>query len=179
MRDDRTGVRTKTNYGRKDYYIDGNTVRRTEAAPGRDNAERQHRERMTRIEQERREAEERRRRRIARRNQERMLRMSRSYVAFLTMAVIVFGTFAGVYIKLQSDVTARMKHISSLESEIADIRADNDEAFKRINTSVDLDSIWNAAVTEYGMSYAREAQIVYYKVGDDDYMNQYGEIPGK
>ena len=29
------------------------------------------------------------------------------------------------------------------------------------------------------MSYVKESQIVYYSVGDDDYMNQYGDIPAK
>lgn len=103
--------------------------------------------------------------------------MSKSYVAFLTMAVMVFGIFTGAYIHIQSEMTARMNQISSLESQIADLKADNDEAYKRINTSVDLDSIRNTAMTEYGMSYANESQIVYYTVNDDDYMNQYSEIP--
>lgn len=105
--------------------------------------------------------------------------MSRSYVAFLTMAVLVFASFAGMYIHIQSDVTARMKTISGLESQIADLKADNDEAYKRINTAVDLDSIREVAMTQLGMSYAKESQIVYYSVGDDDYMNQYSEIPSE
>ena len=90
---------------------------------------------------------------------------------------MVFGIFTGAYIHIQSEMTARMNQISSLESQIADLKADNDEAYKRINTSVDLDSIRNTAMTEYGMSYAKESQIVYYTVNDDDYMNQYSEIP--
>lgn len=155
-----------------DYYIDGNVVRRMEAAPD------YRRERRERIERER-EEELRKRRRTARRNQKKALRMSRSYVAFLTMAVVVFGVFAGLYIYLQSDVTARLKTISSLESQIADLKADNDEAYKRINTAVDLESIRNTAMNELGMSYAKESQIIYYSVGEDDYMNQYSEIPGK
>ena len=56
-------------------------------------------------------------------------------VVFLTMAVTVFGVFAGTYIKIQSDMTARMNTISSLESQIADLKADNDEAYKRIRMS--------------------------------------------
>lgn len=155
-----------------DYYIDGNAVRRMEAVPD------YRRERRERIEREK-EEELRRRRRAARRNQERALRMSKSYVAFLTMAVVVFGAFAGFYIHLQSDVTARLNTISSLESQIADLKADNDEAYKRINTAIDLDSVRNTAMNELGMSYARESQIIYYSVGEDDYMNQYSEIPGK
>ena len=162
--------RTRTNTARGNYYIDGNTVRRMEAAPDyrRQREERERRER---------EEEQNRKKRIARRNQEQALRVSRSYVAFLTMAALIFAVFAGLYICIQSDITARMNTISSLESQIADVRAENDEAFKRINTSVDLESIRNVAMLQLGMSYAKESQIIYYSVGDDDYMNQYGEIP--
>lgn len=156
----------------RDYYIDGNTIRRMEAVPDYRRVQKE------RIERER-EEEERRRRRAVRRNQERALRMSKSYVAFLTMAVVIFGVFAGLYIHIQSDVTARMSKIAGLESQIADLKADNDEAYKRINTAVDLDSIRDKAMNELGMSYARESQIIYYSVGEDDYMNQYGEIPNK
>ena len=48
-----------------------------------------------------------------------------------------------------------------------------------MNTSVDLNSIRGAALTQLGMSYVREGQIIYYTVEEDDYMNQYGEIPEK
>lgn len=154
------------------YYVDGNTVRRMEAASD------YRARRAERIERER-EEELRRKKRIARRNQERALRMSRRYVVFLTMAVIVFGVFAGSYIKVQSDMTARMKKIAAIESQIADLKADNDEAYKRINNSIDLDEVRNRAMNDLGMSYAKESQIVYYSVGDDDYMNQFSEIPGR
>lgn len=168
MKNQRTGGREPET----EYYVDGNTVRRVNAAPDYRKAQQE------RIEREQ-EEERRRRRRQARRNQEKALRMSRSYVTFLTMAVLVFAVFAGAYIKIQSDVTARMKNIAKLESQIADLKADNDEAFKRISMAVDLDSVKNTALNELGMSYARESQIIYYTVGDDDYMNQYSEIPGK
>lgn len=157
---------------RRDYYIEGNAVRRMEAMPDYRQLQKE------RIEKER-EAELRRRKRIARRNQERELRMSRSYVMFLTAAVLVFGIFTGTYIKIQSDITARLKTISSLKSQIEDLTADNDETVKRINTMIDLDSIRDKAMNELGMSYAKESQIIYYSVGDDDYMNQYEEIPEK
>ena len=155
----------------RNYYVDGNTVRRMEAVPD------YRRERREREERER-EEQLRRRKRQVRRNQERQLRMSKSYVIFLTMAVI-FGVFAGTYIKIQSDMTARMNTISNLESQIADLKADNDEAYKRIRMSVDLDSVREKALNELGMSYAKESQIIYYTVDNDDFMNQYSEIPQK
>lgn len=133
-------------------------------------------ERRDRQERER-EEELRKRRRAAARNQAKALRMSKSYVVFLTMAVTVFGIFCGAYIKLQSDVTARMKKIASLESQVTDLKADNDEAYKRINTAVDLDAIKAKAIDELGMFYATQDQIVYYSVDKTDYMNQYNEIP--
>ncbi len=154
------------------YYIEGNTVRWTEAEPD------YRKVRKERIEREK-EEQRRRNRRAVRRNQEKALRMSQSYVVFLTMAVTVFGIFSGAYIRLQSDITARMKAISSLESQITDLRADNDEAEKRISMSIDINSIRERAINELGMSYAKESQIIYYSVGDDDYMNQYEEIPAK
>lgn len=157
---------------KKDYYVDGNTVRRAEAAP--DYRQR----RQERINEEE-EVKERRRRRMVRREQERTLRVGRSYLTFLTMVMIVFGVFAGTYIKIQSDVTSRMDTVSNLESQIADLKAENDEAYKRLSTSVDLESVKKTALEELGMSYVKESQIVYYSVGDDDYMNQYGDIPAK
>lgn len=156
---------------RDNYRIDGNTVRRLdEATPDY---------RKIREERMKREAAEelRRKRRIANRNRERELRMGRRYVVFLMMAVGVFGLFAGTYIKIQSDLSARMRNISKLTSDIEDLKADNDEVLKRINTMIDLDSIKNSAMNELGMSYARESQIIYYTVEDDDYMKQYKEIP--
>ena len=116
---------------------------------------------------------------MVRREQERTLRVGRSYLTFLTMVMIVFGIFAGTYIKIQSDVTSRMDTVSNLESQIADLKAENDEAYKRLSTSVDLESVKKTALEELGMSYVKESQIVYYSVGDDDYMNQYGDIPAK
>lgn len=159
---------------RNQYYIDGNTVRRTQAETMPD----YRRERQERIRREKQE-ELRRKQKIARRKQEKALRVSRSYVTFLTMAVIVFGVVAGTYINIQSDITARMNRIASLESQIENLKADNDEAYKRISTTVDLESVKMTAMSELGMSYAKESQIVYYSVGDDDYMNQYSEIPTK
>ena len=152
------------------YYTEGNTVRQMQAMPD-------YREERKRREAEEREAELRRKKRIARKNQEKALRTSRKYVMFLSMGAIIFAVFAGAYIKIQSDITARMKNIAKLETQISSLKAENDEAYKRINTAVDLDAIKNIAINELGMFYATEDQIVYYTVENDDYMNQYIEIP--
>lgn len=155
------------------YYTEGNTVRRMEAAPSVPD----YREERRRREEQERQEELLRKKRIARKNQEKALRTSRRYVVFLTMGSLIFGVFAGIYIKIQSDVTARMRSISSLESKISALRAENDEAYKRISTAVDLEAIKDIAINKLGMFYATSDQIIYYTVENDDYMNQYIEIP--
>lgn len=149
------------------YYVDGNTVRRLEGEP----EERRQRE----LEREQ-EKKRRKNRRAAKRNQERAKRLSMGYVVFCSTAVILLGIVCGTYIHYQSDIISRTKNISALESQIADLKADNDAAIKRIGLSVDLDSIKEQALG-YGMKYALPEQIIYYSIEDNDYMNQYSDIP--
>ena len=158
------------------YYVEGNAVRKMEPAPSTSSYIE---ERRRKREAQEREEELKRQKRIARQSQERAQRASRRYVAFLTLGVIIFGMFAGMYITIQSDITARMKTISKLESQISNLKAENDEAFKRISTAVDLDAVKDIAINELGMFYATSEQIVYYTVDNDDYMNQYIEIPAE
>lgn len=152
-----------------DTYVDGNTVRKLEAAPDY---------RRERIERER---EERRRQnqRVARRNQEKALRMNRGYVMFLTVAVVTICLISVGYIRLQSDLNGRMRNIARLESQITDIKTDNEATLKRINTSIDLNHVKDVAINQLGMVYASPDQIMYYEVSNDDYMEQYSDIPSK
>ena len=150
------------------YYVDGNTVRRLEGEPEE--------RRRKQLEKERKERQK-KNRRVARRNQEKALRMSMGYVSFCTMAVLISCVVCVTYIQLQSDITSRMKHISTLESQITDLKADNDAAIKRIDLSTDLEDVKYKAIHELGMKYAGPGQIVYYTVEDSDYKNQYSDIP--
>ena len=72
---------TERRASERNYYVDGNTVRRMEAVPD------YRRERREREERER-EEQLRRRKRQVRRNQERQLRMSKRYVVFLPMSAV-------------------------------------------------------------------------------------------
>lgn len=155
-------------------YVDGNTVRRMEAAP--DRYIRRENERKIK-ERQKREEEQRRREAAARRNKEHALMFGRGYVAFLTMAAIVVALSAVGYIGLQSAITSDMKQISSLQSMIEDVRTENAATQKRINVATDIKHVKDVAINQLGMVYAGEGQIVYYSVDNDDYMNQYEDIP--
>ena len=155
-------------YG-SEVYVDGNTVRRMEAAPD------YRRER----EEQKRQEERMRKQRVASRNQERVAHMNFGYVAFLTLATALIAEAAAMYVNLQSSINVHMKTISALESQVSDLRADNDATEKRIEASVNIADIKDAAVNELGMVYAGADQIVHYTIEKEDYMNQYEDIPEK
>lgn len=150
------------------YFVNGSTVRQMEAQPVRRKVDRR------KIQEQQ---QKKRRRTAAKRNRERALHMSRSYVAFLTLCVGVVAFAAVALVQTQSQVTQRMEHIAALESQITDLKADNDARYKEIVTSVDLDHIKDVAMNELGMQYATQDQIIYYSVANDNFMDQYSDIP--
>ena len=155
--------RIKTN-----YYVDGNTVRRLEGEPE---------ERRQRALERERELRRRESLRAARKNQERALHMDLPHVLFCTMGIALTCLVCVMYINLQTEVTGHLKTIASLQSQVSDVRSDNDAALRRIEAAGDLNSVKNKAVNELGMGYATPEQIVVYSVHIDDYMDQYSDIP--
>ena len=151
------GSRTRNN--RNHYYVQGNVVRRSDAA---------------------RELEGRPQKKIsntARRNRERAKHMSAGYVLFLCMALVVTGIILTNYIGLQSDITNSVKHISSLEKQLNDLKLANDEEYSRITSSVNLEEIRRIAIQELGMQYAQEGQIISFESQNNDYVKQMADIP--
>lgn len=163
-------MESRDRHYRRDSYIEGNVVRQRESVPGRSvqpaekTREQLHQERM--------------RKNAARQNQQRAMAMDRGYVAFLAAATVVCFLVCAIFIYLQSDVTTRMANIASIESQIAEVKADNDNvaAEKRLETTMNLDQIKEAA-KNLGLIMPGSEQVRYYSVENSDYMNQYGEIP--
>lgn len=112
-----------------------------------------------------------------RKNREKALNMNLGYVMFLAVAVVVTLMVCISYLKLQAEMTHRVKNISSLEKEVADLRSDNDETYNRITNSIDLEHIKQVALEEIGMVYASESQVVLYENQESDYVRQYSDIP--
>ena len=103
--------------------------------------------------------------------------MNRNYVAFLSVCVGLVAISSVSLIRMQSQFTQRKERIANLESQITDLKATNDAKYKDIITNVNLDYIKDAAVNELGMSYAAENQLIYYSVDNDNFMDQYSDIP--
>ena len=154
----------------KTYYINGNTVRELEEAqPIR--PERRSREEIERTRREK------NRRNAARRNRERAFGMSRGYAFFLSICVAASAFSAVSLIQTQSSVTQKMKNVAVLQSQIEDLQSDNNARYKEITNSVDLNYIKDVAMNQLGMTYASEEQVVYYSVENNNYMDQYSDIP--
>ena len=112
-----------------------------------------------------------------RRNQEKALPMDLPYVILLTFAAICTLYLCVNYLQLQSTVAARLNHIEALEKSIETLKADNDALETRINTSVDLDYVYQVATEELGMVYANKNQVRLYNKTESEYVRQYEDIP--
>ncbi len=154
---------------KRNYYVDGTSVRELNAAP-----KRVPRRDPRVIERERKQKN---RRNAVRRNRERELSMNFGFVAFLSICVILCAAACVILVKAQSSATQNLKNITALESRVTDLKTSNDEMEKRLHTSIDLNEIKDIAINQLGMKYASEDQIVYYHVEKTNYMDQYGDIP--
>jgi hypothetical protein len=98
--------------------------------------------------------------------------MNHGYVIFLVCALALMMLPISDYLGLQADVTTSTKEISRLERELNSIRLVNDENYNRIINNVDLDYIRRVAITELGMTYATEGQIIDFAGNKNDYVRQ-------
>ena len=112
-----------------------------------------------------------------RRNQEKALYMDLPYVIMLTVAAICALYICANYIQIQSSITARIHNIQILESEIETLKSENDALETMINTSIDLDHVYQVATEELGMVYANKEQVILYDKTESEYVRQYEDIP--
>ena len=103
--------------------------------------------------------------------------MNAPYVLFLGLSLVAMVACSGMFLKLQSDVTAKTKSLARLESEVAAMTMSNDEEYARIMGAVDLEKIKQVAMEDLGMTYPDESQVVNFEDSDSDYVRQFGSIP--
>lgn len=149
---------------KQNYYIDGNTVRKTsppQYTPSKQNIEEIRRQKA--------------RRQAIRRNRQRAMAIGkRTLVAYII--ILVVAIYAAVnLIKVQSSIIVLSRQNAALESKIADLKADNDARYKELTSGINLDEIKRRA-QELGMKPADENQIIYYEVEHKNYMDQYENV---
>lgn len=103
---------------------------------------------------------------------------ARPYPVNMPLLILSILTFAALgammiqYIRLNSEITAITTANTKLESQISDLKMENDEYYSRIMNSVDLEKVREVAIMDLGMVYASESQIITYDSQIDDYVEQ-------
>lgn len=95
----------------------------------------------------------------------------------LTAAVLVTAYTCINYLRAQAQVTSMSKQVVSLESQIMELKNENDVALDAITSSIDLDHIYKVATRELGMVHPEKNQVISYKSTKSDSVKQYGDIP--
>lgn len=148
------------------YYVEEGSAARKLAIPE---------EEWRELEVER-KREERKRRRAKEQKNVRAMKKNRIHAMNLILAATVLSGFFIGYLRLQSDINSSMKHIASLETEITELKSQNQAAENRIHSTANLQAVKKSAL-KLGMVYATADQIVYYDMEDTDYMTQYADVP--
>ncbi len=141
-------------------YIYGNTVRKEVEIPERQR--RAHKRAIEKVDSQRRI--------------EGALSMDAPYVIMLTLALIVVLGMCVAYLRVQADITARIKNIEAQEKLLEQYVTDNDALQSRIDASIDLDEIYKVATEELGMVYANKDQVISYEKAPTEYVRQYDNI---
>ena len=105
--------------------------------------------------------------------------VSFGYYLFFFIALALTASVCIGYVRIQSDILESQKRVAALESTLSQLRLSNDEEYERIAGSIDLEEIKRIAMTDLNMKYPDESQVVHISMESDDYVRQYGRIPGK
>ncbi len=70
-----------------------------------------------------------------------------------------------------------MKTVASLESELTQLKEDNDAYYSQVTSNVDLNRIKKIAIGRLGMKYPSEDQKMTYETSGSSYVRQYQDVP--
>ena len=150
-------------YYRGQTYVSGNTVRKLEREPEEERRQPPRRKKVSASTQK---------------NRVKAMQMSRGYVLFLAFISIVALGLCVNYLRLRSHLTTQTAAIASAESELSQLKADNDALYNTAMASVDLEQVRQIAISELGMQYPTEVQIITFDTAGNSYVRQYQDVPG-
>ena len=155
--------RDRQAYGRREMYVYGNVAAKPETVP-------EYHEKSP--ERPRKKASKQ-----VRKNRRKALHMNSTYVIFLSVAAIMALLVCVNYVKLQSRIAGYSKNITAMQTELANLREENNAKYNAVMDSVNLDEIRDRAQNQLGMVYASPEQIIGYDNPAADYVKQYEDIP--
>lgn len=102
-------------------------------------------------------------------------REDRRRLAALVGVVLLITMVIALFLKVNNDVTSRLKNITALEREVEELKLANADTNKRINDSENINMVKSRAL-KMGMSYPSASNIVYYEIEDGDFMFQMATV---
>lgn len=96
-----------------------------------------------------------------------------------TASLVCILVFALGYLTLSARITEAKTDVSALTREYNELKTDNDGLYAEIDASVDIGYVYETAVTELGMVYPDDNQIVTYELEKEGYVKQYMDVPEK
>lgn len=160
-------------------YVDGNTARRLQEVPERKNRPAQVKRRQTDTGKKELAAAVRRHElsKEAQRNREKAKSMNLGFVVFLAAVSVAVLFFCVHYLQLKSEITGKMSEVATLESELTQLKEDNDAYYSQVTSNVDLTKIKQLAIGRLGMKYPSEEQTMTYQTARSSYVRQYQDVP--
>lgn len=106
----------------------------------------------------------------------RELRESRGRLIRLVIVMVLILLVCTVFLQMSFCVQQQTYRIAVLQKELNVLRQSNDDAQKRLEDAVTMQDVQQKA-QQLGMEYPKAGNVVYYSVGDEDYMFQIRDIP--
>ena len=180
-----TGRHTTSRRSSQSMYVDGNTVRKVqEVPPKREYRKPERSARKKQARPELRPGQELTRQgkslsREARRNRAKANNMNRNFAIFLGVLGVIVVFCSINYLRLKTECTSKRSQVASLESQLAELKEDNDAYESQVISSVDLERIRKIAIGRLGMKYPSNQQTETYTTEGGSFVRQYQDVTGK
>ena len=102
--------------------------------------------------------------------------MNRNFAIFLAALGILIVFCSINYLKLKTECTSKRSQLATLESQLAELKEDNDAYYSQVTSAVDISEIKKKAIGELGMKYPSEDQIQTYTTEGNSYVRQYQDV---
>lgn len=106
----------------------------------------------------------------------REMREDRGRLIRLVIVTVMTLLVCTVFLQISFRVQQQTYRVAALQKELTALRQENDDAQKRLEDAARMGDVQEKAL-QLGMGYPKAGNVIYYSVGDDDYMFQAQEIP--
>lgn len=124
---------------------------------------------------------ERIRERENKREEKKLFHISRSIgfvgIVLLCGAMLCMGVLCVRYLDLRAESTRLDKTIAALRDDLSVLLDTNAGKEEALTENIDLESIYQTAVGEFGMIFPNHNEVIYYDMADLSYVRQYADIP--